>query len=251
MDNILIVEDEKFIRQGIRVMIERSERCRGRIVECKNGQEALDILAKQSFDLILSDIKMPGMDGIELIKRLKEQNNHTPVVMITGYDDFSFAVEALRNNVRDYLLKPVDREQLYRLLHEIDAEQGRELEAFMADESLSREERIGYAAQYMRQNYSSNINMAMMSNLLSMNYTVFSELFKEIIGVNFVDYLRSIRLEAAKQLLSDTKLKISRVAERCGFGDEKHFLKCFRGDTGMTPSEYRSEHSVQLHCSDM
>lgn len=121
MKNILIVDDEKFVRLGLKTMIARSDICTGEIIECKNGKEALDELNNNEFDLIISDIKMPIMTGIELISKIKEENlSNAPIIIISGYDEFEYAVSALRFGATDYLLKPIERENFLQLLQKID-----------------------------------------------------------------------------------------------------------------------------------
>ena len=122
MKTLLIVEDEKMIRQGIKTMVQRSGVPVEVIVECNNGETALEIIKEQKIDVMFTDIRMPKMDGIELVKRMQECE-HVPItVAISGYDDFSYAVEMLRNGVREYLLKPIEREQIADILRKLNAE---------------------------------------------------------------------------------------------------------------------------------
>lgn len=249
MKNVLVVDDEKFVRLGIKTMIERSKLCTGEIVQCKNGIEAIEQMKLLTFDLIFSDIKMPLMDGIELVKQINGQGlSDAILVMISGYDDFSFAVEALRNGVFEYLLKPVEREAFQEVLEKV--------EKILEDKSLagvktipveegeeSKQQKIQRAIAFIHEHYTEDINMAVVSNEVSMNYTFFSETFKEEMGKSFVDYLKSVRINMAKKLLRDSCVQISRVAFQVGFKDDKHFSKTFKLETGITPSEYKNNHS--------
>ncbi|MGL5540718.1 MAG: response regulator, partial [Erysipelotrichaceae bacterium] len=122
MQNILVVEDEKMIRKGIVAMIQRANVPVGQIYECKNGEEALALLQEVPIDVMFTDIKMPKMDGIALVSAIQKLEQPPIVVVISGYDDFSYAVEMLRNGVREYLLKPVERERLYGVMQQIEAE---------------------------------------------------------------------------------------------------------------------------------
>lgn len=122
MKTLLIVEDEKMIRQGIKAMVQRSGVPVEMIIECNNGETALEVIREQKIDVMFTDIRMPKMDGIELVKRMQDCE-HTPItVAISGYDDFSYAVEMLRNGVREYLLKPIEREQIADILKKLDEE---------------------------------------------------------------------------------------------------------------------------------
>lgn len=122
MKTILIAEDEKYIRLGLKAMVQRSSVPVGEILEARDGEEALEILSAQPVDLLITDIRMPKLDGIELVSRISKMGLQTAVLVVSGYDDFSYAVEMLRNGVQDYLLKPVERERLYSALEKIEAE---------------------------------------------------------------------------------------------------------------------------------
>lgn len=122
MKTVLIVEDEKMIRQGIRVMIQRSGVPVENIVECSNGVMALEMLQKQAVDVMFTDIRMPKMDGIQLVTEVQKLPNKPKIVAVSGYDDFSYAVDMMRNGVQEYLLKPLEREKLISVLKKLEAE---------------------------------------------------------------------------------------------------------------------------------
>lgn len=122
MKTVLIVEDEKMIRRGIKTMVQRSGVPVEVIIECNNGETALEIIKEQNIDVMFTDIRMPKMDGIELVKRM-QQCEHIPMtVAISGYDDFSYAVEMMRKGVREYILKPVERAKVAEILHKLNQE---------------------------------------------------------------------------------------------------------------------------------
>lgn len=248
MKNILIVDDEKFIRLGLKTLIERSKLCTGQIVEAKNGAEAIEQLKLLSFDLIFSDIKMPIMDGIQLMKKIKEEElSNASLVIISGYDDFSYAVEAMRSGACEYLLKPVEREAVQILLQrkqkELEENSLKSVKQIQVSEEIEdKQQKIQRAIEFIHNNYSEDINMAVVSNEVSMNYTFFSETFKEITGKSFVEYLKFVRISMAKKLLRTSCIQISRVAFEVGFKDDKHFSKTFKAETGQTPTEYKKNH---------
>ncbi len=454
MKSLLIVEDEKLIRQGIHTMAARSGVPIDEIYGANNGEVALAILKEHKIDVMFTDIRMPRMDGIELVKHLKELDYIPHVVAVSGYDDFSYAVEMLRNGASEYMLKPVEREKVHKVLYDLDQiikEENKEseigndaaalmereyavaifpeqnklqighkyvrlhgvtgavgiliskdmintfkeeyeagavgishvhkgeselklaiTEAFEArmkafcteeltgagDQSFSvpdslrihaeslvtetkrtqriqilstdktkelfkvwggvfEEARRGYlspdlfvedmknamhelrkvykhamseeeyketyilehplnyatiseyeestlellvninkhmindvdeeptqkkmaqAVNYIREHFAQDMNMATVSNYISMNYTLFSYLFKQYTGQNFVSYLKEIRLKEACRLLAETDDKIIDIAHGVGYRNEKHFLKIFKSELGISPSEYR------------
>jgi YesN/AraC family two-component response regulator len=103
--------------------------------------------------------------------------------------------------------------------------------------------KIQAAIDYIKKNYSKDVNMAVVSNYISMNYSLFSAEFKNYTGTNFVNYVKDIRMAEAKRLLSETDLKVTEISQQVGYDNEKHFMKSFKGYVGVSPSEYRKNNS--------
>lgn len=122
MNTILIAEDEKFIRMGLKTMLQRSGIPVGEVLEARDGAEALETLRSRSVDLLITDIRMPKMDGIELVQQLKALPQAPMVLVVSGYDDFNYALAMLRSGVSDYLLKPVERQQLCDVLEKLEGQ---------------------------------------------------------------------------------------------------------------------------------
>ncbi len=122
MKTLLIVEDEKAIRMGIRSMVERAPIDIEMILDCKNGAEAWEVLQSRPVDVLFTDIRMPKMDGIELITKSQTLASPPISIVISGYDDFSYAVGVFRQGVRDYLLKPIERERVFEILKNLEME---------------------------------------------------------------------------------------------------------------------------------
>ena len=137
MKSVLIVEDEKMIRQGIKNMIQRSGVPTEVIIECNNGEAALEILKEKEIDVMFTDIRMPKMDGIELVQRMQNLPHQPLTVVISGYDDFSYAVEMLRQGVKEYILKPVDRNQINEIMQKLESEVNRKKEEELAKQTIS------------------------------------------------------------------------------------------------------------------
>ncbi len=136
MKTVLIVEDEKMIRQGIRTMVQRCGVPVDNIIECSNGEMALDIVSEQTVDVMFTDIRMPKMDGIQLVKEIQKLDRKPEIVAISGFDDFSYAVEMLRNGVREYILKPVEREKITEIMRKLDAELQQKIEKYSTEKQL-------------------------------------------------------------------------------------------------------------------
>lgn len=484
MNTVLIVEDEKMIRQGIKTIIQHSGVPVNVIIECNNGQMALEILQNQVVDVMFTDIRMPKMDGIELVRQIQGLEHKPIVVVISGYDDFTYAVELMRLGVREYMLKPVDRNKLKEVLEKLDNEinfnkekndelrnmfyqqlkfimlndislkeaefifkqnnhlfistsyvaccipkgecndhqnnkyiflsdvnnndiyivseenknfllknelkdyytgvsglhfglrelkdaykeavsarkvafltgkktveyneermgsysiknkravfqdevneysmqaigqmigtdkiknaikqiemikydtvRGKntvdslkasieslidnvvelyqnlikidediivrfknllcysDIESYFGDltgwllkvneeitaqfDDYKNKQKIQTAIKYIEENFDNDLNMAVVSNYISMNYSLFSYLFKQYTGCNFVNYLKDLRINEAKRLLIDTDLRVNEVSQKVGYDNEKHFMKIFKNTCGVSPSEYR------------
>lgn len=118
MIRILIVDDEKLERNGIKFLLKR-EPGEYQVLEAENGREALGLLQTEQVDILLSDVKMPYMNGLELSKHVREQYPDLPIIIFSGYNDFSYAREAIRYGVLDYVLKPVDPQEFHKTLEKV------------------------------------------------------------------------------------------------------------------------------------
>lgn len=480
MQTVLVVEDEKLIRQGIATMIKRTGVPVEEVIECPNGLKAMEVLKEKKVDVVFTDIRMPKMNGIELVQAMQELENPPLTIAVSGYDDFSYAVEMMRQGVREYILKPVERDKLKEVMEKLEAELSQKRENEKKSEALSMqllkyillddeaqgsgleilekrlrtdvgseyrvlvsskeddinaeltreksisdvdgmvvfllgaevaarledkltaedadivsfagisdvysraadlkkayrqakagremsfcrdravfdvaadthvaqqliengkklcekssisarvqlvgtdkvdslekewngfftatergqippedfvkametfaqeygktyqrsvpaellkpfsyvslseyrekfmefileenerflsaagedqmEAKMQMAVRYIRENYASDLNMAVVSNEVSMNYSLFSTSFKNYTGSNFVSYLKELRMEEAKRLLAGTDLKVNEISAKVGYDNEKHFMKSFKAMVGVSPSEYR------------
>lgn len=239
------------IRYGIYVIIENSGVPCHPITECRNGREAVEHLKEEVYDLILTDIRMPFMDGMELALWIQENlvpEERPLLVAISGYAEFEYAKSMLKCQAMDYLLKPVDREELARVLWHAEAlfrerwpERSVDDTSAGNDCALSSQSRqkMEKAIDYIRRNYGRPVDMAEVSNHISMNYSMFSALFKEYTGENFSSYLRKLRIGKSKRLLAGTDLSINEVSQKAGFEDARRFAKVFKEETGWTPTRFR------------
>ncbi len=122
MNTVLVVEDEKLIRQGIATMIKRTGVPVGEVIECANGLQAMEVLREKHIDVMFTDIRMPKMNGIELVQAMQEIENPPLTVAVSGYDDFSYAVDMMRQGVKEYILKPVERDKLKDVMEKLEEE---------------------------------------------------------------------------------------------------------------------------------
>ncbi|AOK92521.1 response regulator transcription factor [Paenibacillus polymyxa] len=251
---LLIADDEKNIRMGLQAMIEREFSGLYECVLVKDGREAWQHVKQFLPELVITDIRMPVMDGIMLMQHIRElEPERRPLVIIlSGYDEFQYAREAIRCGAREYLLKPIVREELFGALAVLN-EELKERNHLIDDSVVSVEkgrlagasvipDRNGSmtrAIQYIHAHYSEDLNMAVVSNSVSLNYTYFSQAFKAYTGLSFVQYVKRLRIAEAKKLLECQGGKIYEIAANVGFDNAKHFNKVFRELEGMTPQQFR------------
>ncbi|MGG4220957.1 response regulator [Paenibacillus jamilae] len=255
---LLIADDEKNIRMGLQAMIDREYSGLYECVLVKDGREAWQHIKEFSPELVITDIRMPVMDGIMLMQHIRklEPTDRPLVIILSGYDEFQYAREAIRCGAREYLLKPIVREELFGALAVLN-EELRQRNSLFNDHVVSGElerlpgrtdpanavaDRSGSmtrAIQYIHDHFSEDLNMAVVSNVVSLNYTYFSQAFKAYTGLSFVQYLKRLRIAEAKRLLECQEGRIYEIAAAVGFDNAKHFNKVFRELEGMTPQQFR------------
>jgi len=248
--NLLIVDDEPIITQGLRYTIPWDTYGIKVIGEAEDGEEALEILRKQQVDIVLTDVRMPVMDGIELARTINEQMPRTRVIIISGYDEFEYAREAIRFGVKDYLLKPVDIDELLErvnsLKREIIAEKeaSRNLENTVLQEVKLENEwkkswMVEKAKEYIQAHFHEDLKASEVANEMHITPNYFSMIFKKEMGKSFNEYLNDLKIEKAKHLLINTSDRVFEIAKEVGYKEYKYFVQVFRKKTGMTPTDFR------------
>jgi two-component system response regulator YesN len=255
MLQILLVEDEANLRTRCRKLLE--DRIGGCIVagEAANGLEALEWLKTHTVDAVITDIRMKDMDGIEMLKRLKEQSPFMPVVIISGYSDFIIAREALRYEVTDYLLKPIDQVELTQVIQklfkrikgptplqrELFNEQGSPSPSLgvSGDNEVKERQIIRKIKEIIALRLEQDISLQYLAEQVNLNHRYLSALFKMETGVNLSDYVTQSRIEKAKGLLKHTRLKVQDISRLTGYPNVKYFMSVFKHRVGCTPTEYR------------
>lgn len=238
---VLIAEDEDTIRRGvakyIRLHTDRFEQ----IYEAENGEEALDIIIKKQPDIVLLDIQMPLKSGIEVMHEVNKTELRPIIVILSGYDDFKYAQQAIHYGAREYLLKPVRAADILNcLLSLTDEFSGNEKEGMKENPGNQTKRIIKVAQEYIMEHYSENISLAEVAEKAGVSGGYLSTIFNQNHGIGFVDYLNQIRIERACCYLEQNYLKTYEIAYKVGFRDEKYFSKVFKKIKGVSPKEYRN-----------
>lgn len=239
MYKVLVVEDEKIIRQGINVLIR--DLTNGFLVagEASDGKRALEILHHSTPDVLITDIRMPEMDGISLIDKARTLYPNLYIIIISGYDDFEYAKKAILNGVHNYLLKPINRAEFMKTMESVEQELNQNSFDQLGNVHQSDHPIISKISMYIVKNLDQEVSLETIAEIVNLHPSYFSQWFKEETGINFSEFVTTIRMNKAKQLLRDTELKVYEIAQLSGYQSEKHFMKIFKKNTKKTPSEYR------------
>ena len=238
---ILIVEDEPRASRGLKNLIEQIGEDFHVVGEALDGKEALELIKMLNPDVVMTDIRMPVMDGMALIMAANAQFIKTKFVIISAYEEFETARKAISLGVADYLVKPIAledvRQVLYKLAHvdnsSADSEKNELVREYPGVHPLIRKSLI-----IIEKSYQSKFTQKDIAETLGVTAEYFSYLFAKNIGDNFARFLRKYRIEVAKKLLQEGKTDKDDIAYQVGFTDAKYFCKCFKEETGVSVNEY-------------
>ena len=236
---VLLVDDEIMIREGFKKLFDWETHGCTVAGEAADGMEALAKIDSLNPDIVIMDINIPIMNGLKVIKMSRIKHPDTAFIIVSGYDDFSYCREALRLKITDYILKPVNYEEFGTCIDNL------KISMYMENVSQEPEEQderiINSITRFMQEHLAEEMSLSVLAEEFHMNPQYISQLFKNEIGVGFLAYLTSIRMEKAKKLLLSTSLSIGEVAEQSGYGDYRVFTKVFKKSEGITPSQYRRD----------
>ncbi|WP_019534468.1 response regulator transcription factor [Paenibacillus ginsengihumi] len=238
MHTIMVVDDEKWSRAALKHTLEKTGLPFRVVAEHANGLEALNGYKSKPVDLILADVRMPVMDGLTLADELQRLYGRSPLMIVSGYDDFQYARQALRSGVVDYLLKPVEADDLRQSLERWMAGKSQERAAELAEPPLEAST-IERVVHFVRRKLPGEVTLGEAAKHVHLNPNYLSQLFKQKTGRTFLDFVVECRMEEAKRLLATTSLRVSEVAEQLGYSDLAYFSTSFKKHCGRTPSEYR------------
>ncbi|GAU77274.1 response regulator [Fusibacter sp. 3D3] len=255
MYKLLIADDESLIREGIRKLVDFKSLGIDEVYEASSGLKAIELFETHIPELVLLDINMPILNGLEVAKRIKQKAPDTKIAIITGYDYFDYAVTALKIGVEDYMLKPISKQDVQDVLlklikaYEALLEQ-RELrnalssilsEALKTTSNTEKEDTYKMIIQdYVFQNaFKASFSLSELADHVGLNTNYLSSVFKTNFGIPFQDYILNMRLERAKILLLSTEMKNYEIAEAIGIDDVNYFGVRFKNKFGLSPKQYK------------
>ena len=209
-----------------------------------DGYTACQYLRNHQVDLIISDIKMPIMDGIALAKWLYEQGRKEKIIFISGYKDFEYAQKAMEYDVCYYCLKPVTYQEIKKKLANVrrilekEKEQPKE-HGDLEDDSMKMKQ-IRKIRDYIRNNYW-DVTVESLADYMKKNPAYLSRFFKDNTEQNLSTYITQVRMEQALHFLQDDEFcTVYEVGEKVGYSNPVSFSKAFQRQYGVTPTEYRN-----------
>ena len=238
---VVLVDDEIMIREGFKRLFDwESHDCQV-VGEAADGMEALAQIDALRPDIVIMDINIPIMNGLKVIQLSRMKHPDTAFVIVSGYDDFSYCREALRLQITDYILKPVNYEEFGTCIDNLKISLFERRVSAETEQAQQEERVITGITRYLQQHLAEEMSLTVLAEVFHLNPQYISQLFKNEIGVGFLAYLTNIRMENAKKLLLATSLSIAEVAEQSGYGDYRVFTKVFKKSEGITPSQYRRD----------
>lgn len=261
---IFIIDDEPMVVKGLKQLVPWDE------INCeisgtaKNGEEGLKLIKEDKPDIIISDIRMPKLSGLEMIEALKEIRQDMKFIILTGHRDFDYARKAIDLGVVKYLLKPTNIEDIKSAVLEavmlLDDERSieddiKELRVKLNEKIIEEhseisindsegEHKLKYLAvkgiDYMKENYNQKIDLQAVADHLFISTWYLCKVFKKELNNSFVQLLNEIRIQEAKKLLIESNQKVYEICQMVGYSDNPYFTKTFKKYTGMTPNQYRN-----------
>ena len=262
MYQVMIVDDEPSTLNILAEYVYKADLGFHVVARALGAEDALFYLEMTIPDLIITDIKMPVTDGLALLQQIRENGWNGYAAVVTGHDDFSYAQQAIRLNVFEYLLKPVFPEDISALLSRTlellnrdqvkIAELRNEIQTQLITNSQANEidshlpTFIAQAISYIKDHYADTLNLTQVAKIVSVNPVYLSSSFTKYCGKNFLEYITHYRITKAKELLIGSNLQVQEIAVQVGYNDIAYFSRIFRRETGQTPSAFRSESRSNL-----
>ena len=242
MYRVILIDDERLIVEGLRKVVKWSDFDCQVVATAGDAAEGTALIRELQPHILFTDIRMPGQDGLTMLAGLRSEFPDMQVAVLTGYRDFSYAQEAIRLGVARFLLKPSKMDEILEALtvmterlKKSSAEAEEEPENPTAGRFL-----VHQAIAYMEKHYAEKLTLQEVADACYISQWHLSKILNRYAEKNFYDILNGLRVQAAKQLLTDPRLRIGEIGEMVGYVDTAHFARVFKKLTGMSANEYRN-----------
>lgn len=249
MYRVILVDDEHLILEGLSKVVRWHDFGCEVIGAAQDGREGLQLIRREKPDIVISDIRMPNMDGLTMLAALRSEFPQMQLTVLTAYRDFDYAQRAINLGVCRYLLKPSRMDELNEAIRTMTARlnDAAEGEPSLPDAAEAAPENgdagsfiVNAALEYMRAHCTEHISLANVADNVYVSQWHLSKLINRQTGQSFLELLNIMRIDLAKVLLADPALRVHAIAEQVGYNDVAHFSKSFKKITGKNPGEYRA-----------
>ena len=241
MYNLLIVDDIENSRIGLSRLDWESLNIKVAALVC-DGYEALEYIQKYgNIHIVLSDIKMPKMDGIELSEKIHKFFPDIITVILSGYNDFNYVKSCFKNHVFDYLLKPINPDEwaitFKNAVEVLDSSSSADIHKL----GNSKKQITTAAIEYIDKHYAQPLTLSVIAENIHISPNYLSKILKEELNAGLPDLLNKTRVENAKKLLSNPRYRVNEIANMVGYNSQQYFTNIFKKYTGLTPYDFRNK----------
>lgn len=236
--DILVVDDEKWIRKGIISKIYKSGLGIDQVYEAVDGTDAIKIIDECKPGIVLTDIVMPRMDGLQLIEHTIQCYDDIQFIIISGYSEFEYAQKALNLGAKGYILKPITEKDLFSTL---DKALNLDSSTSNSDADAKTMGKTDEIKKYIETHFHEDLTVKGIADTFGFNPDYLSNLFRKTEGVTLTTYITNIRMEKACQMLLESDAPVYYIAHKVGYNDYQYFHRVFKREKDMTPCEYREK----------
>lgn len=244
MYKVFLVDDEPWVLMGLKSMLNWGTHGFSIVGEASDGVSARERIRYMKPDLIISDIRMPGMSGLDLLESVQGEDLICEILLISGYADFDYAKRAIQLGVRGYLVKPIREEELSDYLKKIRRILNDRLGSLpyeLGSEAgyLTEKRRVDHFITFIQENYHKQISLQTLAMEFHISESHLSNLIKKHSGKKFTEHLTELRIREAQGLLANTNDSVEEIAKMVGYLDSFYFSRVYKKHTGLSPAEFR------------
>ncbi len=247
MYRVFIIDDEPIAIIGINMTFEWEKYGFSVVGETTDALCAVEMAEELMPDVIFTDIVMPDITGLELIKKIRQRRIDTEFVIVSGHNDFLYTKQAIQQGIFDYCLKPIKKteavELLERLKNYLDEKNGLTNLAMLSGGEI-RNARLKNIVEYINDNYADGIKLSKVAERFGLNSNYLSTLFKQELGLSFSQYINNVKMISATEQLKETDKSIEKIASDLGM-EYYYFMKLFRKTYKITPAQFRKKFSAE------
>lgn len=246
MYRVVLIDDEKIIVDGLTRVIKWADYNCEVVGAAYDAAGGAALIRRLKPHIVFTDIKMPDQDGLTMLAGLKSEFPEMQIAVLTGYRDFNYAQEAIKLGVTRFLLKPSKMDEL----HEALSAMKERLDKLQPDAAAGEDEPcldrhagsfiVNQATAYIEEHYAQKLTLQEVADKCYVSQWHLSKLINKYTGNTFYELLNNVRIEKAKALLNDPKLKIGDIVDMVGYSDAAHFSRVFKRIVGVSANEYRN-----------